>query len=147
MEGERLNAFQKVVAMRDKKEVHHIYVGIFQALHEDYSLLFDEFQAPPFEEHKRKVFYSTNFDLLTVERLKRHYERFNRTEPLKFEYVFHYNCQTETEEQRIEIAHRAFIEQINILYKDEHEIIRLLNGELKEGVHYKLTIKKTKNRK
>ena len=137
MKGERLNAYQKALAMKQMKEIYHSYTGTFKALKEECEPLFDVYEAKPFDKKEY-----LNFDLNTINRLKNHHNRFNRQSPLTMHYAFYYDCQTETEEERLKIVKKVFIEKMELLYRNEPELIKSINGGLIEGIHYELFIEK-----
>lgn len=139
MKGERLNAYQKALAMTEKKQVYHLYTGSFKALACEYSSLFDVYEATQFDVKKH-----LNFDLNTLNRLRAHHNRFNRQSPLTMQFAFYYDCQHETEEERLQIVKQFFIKKMELLYKDELELINSLKSGLIEGVHYELNIEKIK---
>ncbi len=134
---ERLNTFQKRIAMYEQRTPKIKYIAEYKALKEEAQLLFDAYEAPAFNPKK-----FLNFDGRTMARIKEDHERFNRAESLKLEYTFHYKCEYETEDERLKIVRDFFQHKINEIYKEEAELLKKLGIQLKENEDYTVTIRK-----
>jgi hypothetical protein len=134
---ERLNTFQKRIAMYEQRTPKIKYIAEYKALKEEAQLLFDAYEAPAFNPKK-----FLNFDGRTMARIKENHERFNRTKPLTLEYTFHYKCEFETEDERLKIVRDFFQHKINAIYKEEAELLKKLGIQLKENEDYTVTIRK-----
>ncbi|EON73958.1 hypothetical protein [Lysinibacillus sphaericus] len=134
---ERLNSYQKRIAMYEQRTPKIKYVAECKALKEETQPLFDAYEAPTFNQKK-----FLNFDGRTMARIQEKHERFNRIKPLTMEYTFHYNCEHETEDERLKIVHDFFRRKINEIYRAEAELFKKLGGQLKENEDYSITITK-----
>lgn len=137
MSIERLNTFQKRRAMYEQRTPKIKYIAEYKALKGEAQPLFDTYEAPAFNP---KEFL--NFDGRTMARIQKKHERFNRTEPLKLEYTFHYKCDYETEAERLKIVRDFFQRKVNEIYKQEVELLKKLGIQLKENEDYTVTITK-----
>lgn len=137
MNTKRLNSYQKRLAMIEKKTPKLQYVAEFKALKPECKLFFDVYSDSLFDANK-----FINFDVRTMDRLKRNHERFNRTKPLTLTYTFYYECDFETEDERLKIVRESFKQQLGEIYKNEKELLQQLGGELKENEHYQINITK-----
>lgn len=134
---ERLNTFQKRIAMYEQRTPKIKYIAEYKALKEEAQPLFDAYEAPAFNPKK-----FLNFDGRTMARIQEDHERFNRTKPLTLEYTFHYKCEYETEDERLKIVRDFFQRRINEIYKEEAELLKKFGIQLKENEDYTVTIRK-----
>ncbi len=134
---ERLNTYQKRIAMLEQHTPKIKYIAEYKALKKETQLLFDAYEAPTFNQENL-----LNFDGRTIARIKEKHERFNRPKPLTLEYTFHYKCGYETEDERLKIVNDYFQRKLNEIYREESELLRKLGNKLKENEDYTVNIKK-----
>lgn len=134
---ERLNTYQKRIAMYEQCTPKIKYIAEYKALNKETQPLFDAYEAPTFNPKEY-----LNFDGRTMARIQERHERFNRTKPLTLEYTFHYKCEQETENERLKIVRDYFQNKINEIYQEEAELFKKVGGSLKENKDYSITITK-----
>ncbi|PIC71137.1 hypothetical protein CSV77_03605 [Sporosarcina sp. P16b] len=116
--AERLNTYQKRIAMQEASTPCIRYTGKFKATNEAAERFFNPYEAPPAKRTKlQEQVFQANPDALKINEENR--KKFDRTEHLQIPFILHYQCEHETEEERLEEAKRHILHRMYQQYKGE----------------------------